>query len=82
MCILPLKPPQALLKLKELETLLIQQHYPERSIKAGINKSLKIPQSKLRNVKKQDEKRILTFISTFNPNNSKPCLLLNKPWRT
>ena len=43
------------IKLKELETVLLEQHFPERIIKAGINKTLKIPQSKLRNVKKQEE---------------------------
>ena len=31
------------IKLKELETILLDQHYPERIIKAGINKALKIP---------------------------------------
>ena len=31
-------------KLKELETLLLQQHYPERIIKAGINN---VPQNEL-----------------------------------
>ena len=40
------------IKLKELETLLLEHHYPERIIKAGINKVLKIPRSELRNVKK------------------------------
>ena len=29
------------IKLKELETLLLEQHYPERIIKAGTNKALK-----------------------------------------
>ena len=42
------------IKLKKLETLLLEQHYPERIIKAGINRALKIPQSELRNVKKKD----------------------------
>ena len=59
------------IKLKELETLLLEQHYPERIIKAGINKALKIPQNELRNVKEQEKKKILPFISTFNPNNPK-----------
>ena len=59
------------IKLKELETLLLEQHYPERIKKAGINKALKIPKNKLRNVKEQEKKKILPFISTFNPNNSK-----------
>ena len=35
------------IKLKELETLLLEQHYPERIIKVGINKALKIPQNEL-----------------------------------
>ena len=59
------------IKLKELETVLLEQHYPERIIKAGVNKALKIIQSELRNVNKQEEKKILPFISAFNPNNPK-----------
>ena len=59
------------IKLKELETLLLGQHYPERIIKAGINKALKIPQNELRNVKKQEKNKIFPFISTFNPNKPK-----------
>ena len=59
------------IKSKELETLLLEQHYPERIIKTGINRALKILQSELRNVKKQEKKKILPFISTFNPNNPK-----------
>ena len=49
------------IKLKELETILLEQHYPERIIKAGINKALKIPQNELRNVKEQERKEDLTF---------------------
>ena len=59
------------IKLKELETMLLEQHYPERIIKAGINKALKIPQNELRNLKEQEKKKIIPFISTFNPNNPK-----------
>ena len=59
------------IKLKELETLLLEQHYPERITKAGISKALKIPQNELRNVKEQEKKKILPFISTFKPNNPK-----------
>ena len=59
------------INLKELETLLLEQHYPERIIKAGKSKVLKIPQNELRNVKEQEKKNILPFISTFNPNNPK-----------
>ena len=44
-------------------------HHPERITKAGINKTLKIPQNELRNVKEQEKKRILPFISNPNPNN-------------
>ena len=70
------------IKLKELETLLLEQHYPERIIKAGINKALKIPQNELRNVKEKEKKKILPFISTLIQTTPKPCLLLNKPWKT
>ena len=59
------------IKLKELETLILEQHYLEWILKAGINSALKIPQNELRNVKKQEEKKMLPFISTFNPNNPK-----------
>ena len=54
-------------KLKELETLLLEQHYPERIIKAGVKKALKISQNELTNVTEQEKKKILPFISTFNP---------------
>ena len=59
------------IKLKELEAILLEQDNPERIIKAGINKALKIPQNELRNVKEQEKKKILPFILTFNPNNPK-----------
>ena len=59
------------IKLKEVEAHLLGQLYPERIIKAGINKALKVPQSKLRNVKEQEQKKILPFTSTFNTNNPK-----------
>ena len=49
------------IKLKELETLLLEQNYPKRIIKAGKNKALKIPQNELRNVKEQEKKEDLTF---------------------
>ena len=53
------------IKLKELETLLLEQLYPEKMIKAGINKALKIPQNELRNLKKQEEKKIAFYYLTF-----------------
>ena len=37
-----------------------------------------MPQSELRNVKKQEEKKILPFISTFNPNNPKALPIIKK----
>ena len=70
-CVIAEKDSLKEIKLKELETILLEQHYPERIIKVNINKALKIPQSELRNIKKQEEKKILPFISTFNPNNPK-----------
>ena len=57
--------------MKEPEIILLEHHYPERIIKAGINKALKIPQNELRNVKEQEKKKILPFMSTFNPDNPK-----------
>ena len=33
------------IRLKEQETLLLEQHYPERIIKAGINKALNYPKT-------------------------------------
>ena len=44
------------IKLKELETLLLEQHL-ERIIKASISKALKIPQNKLRNIKEQEKRK-------------------------
>ena len=52
-------------KLKVLESLLLEQHYSERIIKAGIKKALKIPQNELRNIKEQGKKKILTFYLNF-----------------
>ena len=70
-CMIPEKDSLKEIKLKKLETLLLEQHYSERIIKAGIKKALKIPQTELRNVKEQEKKKILPFILTFNPNNPK-----------
>ena len=70
-CMIPEKASLKEIKLKELETLLLEQHYPEIIIKAGIKKAFKIPQNELRNEKEQEKKKILPFISTFNPNNPK-----------
>ena len=50
-CMITEKDSLKYIKLKELETLLLEQHYLERIIKASISKALKIPQNKLRNIK-------------------------------
>lgn len=55
------------MKLKELKTLLLENQCKERIVRAGINKALKIPGSKLINLKPKEKKKIL------------PCVLLNKP---
>ena len=49
------------IKLKELETPLLELNYQESIIKAGVNKALKIPQKELRNLKKQEKKDRITF---------------------
>ena len=61
---------------KELETLSLEQQYPERIIKASVNKALKIPQNELRIVKEKHKTKNLPFISTFNPNNPKTFLII------
>ena len=66
------------IKLKELKALLLEQHYPELIIKAGINKASQISQNELYNVKEQEIKKILPFISTFNPNNLKALLIIKQ----
>ena len=57
-CIIPEKDSLKEIKLKELELLLLEQHYPERIIKSGINRALKITQSQLRNGKKKEKNKI------------------------
>ena len=57
-CVIAEKDSLKEIKLKELETLPLKQHYPERVIKAGIKKVLKIPQNELRNIKEQEKKKI------------------------
>ena len=70
------------IKLNELETLLLEQHYLERIIKAGIKKALKIHQNELRNVKEQEKKKSNLLFQPLIQTTPKPCLLLNKPWKT
>lgn len=44
------------MKLKELKTLLLENQCKERIVRAGINKALKIPGSKLINLKPKEKK--------------------------
>ena len=57
--------------MKERETFLLEQYYQQRIIKAGINKALKTPQNKTKNVKEQEKRKILHSLSTFNSSNPK-----------
>ena len=70
------------IKLKKLETLLLQQHYPERIIKVGIKKALKKTQNEFRNVKEQEKRTSYLLFQPLIQTTPKPCLLLNKPGKT
>ena len=45
--------------------------YPEKVVEIGIQKALKIPQTKLCQLKTIGNSNNLAFMSSFNPNNSK-----------
>ena len=57
--------------LRELKKNFRTYDYPEKVIKFGIQKSLKVYQTELRQPTKIETNNNLTFISTFNPNNPK-----------
>ena len=57
--------------LRELKENFRTYGYPEKVVETGIQKTLKIPQTKLRQSKTIENNNNLTFISTFNPNNPK-----------
>ena len=57
------------LKLAEINKVLINLGYPKEVVQNGINRAKEIPQSKLREIKERGNERILTFVSTNNPNN-------------
>ena len=63
------------IKLKNLETLLLKQHYPERIIKAGIDKTLEILQNELRNVKEKEKRRSYFLFQLLIQTTPKPCPL-------
>ena len=62
------------IKLKNLETLLLKQHYPERIIKAGIDKALEILQNELTNVKEKKRRSYFLF-QLLIQTTPKPCPL-------
>ena len=70
------------IELKELETRLLEQHYPERTIKVGKKKALKIVQNELRNEKEQEKRRSYLLFQPLIQTTPKSCLLLNKPRKT
>ena len=65
------------IKLKKLEKLLLEHHYPERG-KSRYEQSFRKPKNELRYVKQQEKKKIVPLTQTT----LKPCLLLNKSWKT
>ena len=56
-------------RLKELETLLKKQRYPQNIIKTGLEKARSLEQSDLRKSKTKSSEKTLAFITTHNPNN-------------
>ena len=56
-------------KLKELKLILEKQGYPKRIINNGIQKAERQPQENLRKEKNKTDENLLTFITTYNPNN-------------
>ena len=56
-------------KLKELKLILEKQGYTKRIINNGIKKAESQPQENLRKEKNKTDENILTFITTYNPNN-------------
>ena len=56
------------IKLWELRTILKTQKYPKLVVKMGIEKALSIPQEE-RTEKLTNNKDILPFVPTYNPNN-------------
>ena len=57
------------MKLKELRTILKTQKYPKIVVEKGIEQALVIHQEQLRSEKLKNNDDILSFISTYNPNN-------------
>ena len=57
--------------LRELKDTMHEQKYPLEVINKGIARTRSIPQTKLRQVKDQEESgKILHFVTTYNQNNA------------
>ena len=56
-------------KWKELKLILEKQGYPKWIITNGIQKAERQPQENLREEKYKTGENLLTFITTYNPNN-------------
>ena len=57
--------------MKDLKRTLTRQGYPPKLIDASINEAKKIPKQQLRQQKlrNEDNERLPTFVSTYNPRN-------------
>ena len=70
------------IKLKELETLLLEQHYAER-IKSRYEHNFKNTPKRIKKWKRTRKKRrFYILIQLLIKTTPKPCQLLNKPWKT
>ena len=58
-------------QLEELKNLLIIQEYIKDVVTQGIKKALVVPSEVLLSEKTKEKKQVLSFISTYNPNNPK-----------
>ena len=56
-------------RLKELQVLLLQRHYPSKLILNGITKALSLDRKELLTVKTQNMKNVIPYVSTHNPQN-------------
>lgn len=56
-------------RLDELKKSLVLRQYPKKLIEYGIEKAVKLPRTELLKVHPKENKDIIPYISTFNPNN-------------
>ena len=63
--------------LREWKQIMLQQNYPLSVIDHGITKAKQIPHAELRRPKDRDDNgKILPFVTTFNPNNPSVCAII------